>query len=459
MLNIIPFYTTHKYKNIFIWFYFILFYIPNFIDTIHIFLFSGEIDYLSVKAVFNTNIKETTEFFSNFLNLKLIIFILSEIIVSIILLVHSLKSKIYKKFPKLILLFYILGMVLANCIYYKYKPTLSRIIEFYINYYNEKLFNEKCFRERKGFSYGEIRSLISEKYPQTYVVVIGESATRVHMSLYGYSRKTNPYLNKIKENLYLFDKVSSAHCSTLAVLKEALTFDKFSNGDIISFLKQAGFKTFWLSIQVNSGRFDNEIAIIANQADYCLFITQRYFSSFNGYCFDELLFEPFKKALNDPAYKKVIFLHLLGSHSTYVNRYPKNFELFHDNSNIIRKTISEYDNSIVYTDYILYKFIDMLNKKNENSCLLYFSDHGEDVRDTQDCIFFHSDTLASPMMFSIPFIIWLSENYKKTNAKFISKWNLHKVYKTNTLIHSIMILFRLANKNIKVENSIFEESI
>ena len=105
LLNIIPFYTTHKYKNIFIWFYFILFYIPNFIDTIHIFLFSGEIDYLSVKAVFNTNIKETTEFFSNFLNLKLIIFILSEIIVSIILLVHSLKSKIYKKFPKLILLF------------------------------------------------------------------------------------------------------------------------------------------------------------------------------------------------------------------------------------------------------------------------------------------------------------------------------------------------------------------
>ena len=60
-------------------------------------------------------------------------------------------------------------------------------------------------------------------------------------------------------------------------------------------------------------------------------------------------------------------------------------------------------------------FIDELSKKKEISYLLYLSDHGEDVGDSKNSCFCHHDKKRTPSMMNIPFIIWLSPEYKKEN--------------------------------------------
>ena len=43
--------------------------------------------------------------------------------------------------------------------------------------------------------------------PSTHIVVIGESTSRLHMSLYGYERQTNPKLESMKKELKIFNNV------------------------------------------------------------------------------------------------------------------------------------------------------------------------------------------------------------------------------------------------------------
>ena len=53
--------------------------------------------------------------------------------------------------------------------------------------------------------------------PQNIVLVIGESFTKYHSSLYGYELKTNPCLEKLKQDslLFVYDNVESAELGTI----------------------------------------------------------------------------------------------------------------------------------------------------------------------------------------------------------------------------------------------------
>jgi len=457
-VSLLPFFIYHRYKKVWIWLYFGIFYIPNIIDVIHIYMFGGSIDTLAIKAVLDTNFQEVTEFVANFSDFHYLVLIFSITAIAYLLVQKIIRSKISAKINHLWIILFFLGFGASCFIHDKYKPTLVRIILACKSYYQEQKFIIFCKQQRTSLSYGPITSHIPKNIPQTYVIIIGESANKEHLSLYGYHRKTTPLCDKIKNELYIFDNVQSAHCQTLEVLKEALSLDEFSHGDVISFFKKAGFKTFWLSSQFNGGHFDNLIAVIAQQADLCKFIAQKDTTITGGQYLDELLIPHFENALKDPALKKVIFLHLLGSHSNYHNRYPNRFQYFNDYSSKTKRLVSEYDNSIAYTDFIIYECIKLLKTQNTCSFLLYFSDHGEDVRDAPDCVFFHSDALSMPSMFSIPFFVWISNQYHKLNEKFVNLWNTHQYYKTDNLTHSILLLSRLKNQNINKNKSLFKAS-
>lgn len=461
LINIIPFISFPKFKKFWTWFYFSLFYIPTLVEICHIFLFVGDIGILALKAVFETNISEAEEFIKSILNWKFcsFLFVVCSIFVSSLIWTLRSDSEKFKmkSWYKFLMILFVIGLVASCFVHDKYKPVAARIIKAFSYYLDEKDFIIECINSRKNFSYGNILDTLKTNERKTYVVVIGESANRDHLSLYGYKRNTTPLLNQIKNELIVFNNVVSAHCQTLEVLKESLTFGNFSNGDVISFFKAAGFKTFWISNQFNGGRWDNIIAIVGQSADVSKFINQSDTQSTNGHCFDELLLEPFQNALNDSAPKKIIFVHLLGSHSIYKNRYPDNFEIFKDHSTKNLQIISEYDNSIAYTDWILFELIQKLRKQNVLSFLLYVSDHGEDVRDIPGCTFFHSPDVATPPMFEIPFIVWLSPKYLSLNSQFVKNWNVNKFYKTDKLIHSIIQLSRLKNDKLKEKESIFED--
>ncbi len=449
------FFANRNYKKIITWSYFALFYLPTIIDVLHIFVFGGQINIFSIKAILDTNPKEAAEFIVHFSNVKSLLFLTSIIGISWFLIKKVIKYRKKHQLSKLWNFAFFVGFAISCFTFSTYKPTFLRIVLSCASYYQELDFIRQCKEKRPSLNYGKISSFLEKDVPQTYVIIIGESATRDHLSLYGYSRKTTPLCDSIKNELHVFDNIQSAHCQTLLVLQEALVLDDFSKGDVISFFKQAGFKTFWLSTQFNGGHFDNLIAIIAQQADVCKFITSKDATETNGKCFDELLIPHFQNALNDTCEKKVIFLHLIGSHAMYENRYPKSFKYFSDNSCRIKQTIAEYDNSIAYTDSIIYKCIQLLKKQQVCSYLLYLSDHGEDVRDADDCCFCHTETSKTPMMSAIPFFVWTSEKYKSLNKDFIESWDLHRHYKTNNLTHSILDLSRFKNENIDKNKSAF----
>lgn len=451
-VQIIPFILFPKLIRWWSIIYFLMFYMPTFIDLGHIYLFTNELDWLSMDTIVNSNFPEIKEFFMYFLNVKFAFFIIFLLSISILLLIKTINVKIKIRITYRMLLFCIFSFITTAAFMNDSSKRYPVVKKFAVAYYSH--IKEKAFIAQK-INFGPIENLTKNHKNCTYVIVIGESATREHLSLYGYEKQTNPQLEKIKNDLYIFDNVTSATCHTSAVLKELLTFDGLQNGDIVSFFKAAGFKTFWLSNQLSNDEYGDIVTIIGNQADVSYFISNRDTKFTGGEIFDGLLLPHFNGALNDKSPKKVIFIHLYGSHIAYKNRYPKEFAIFKDYRSDAKQCICEYDNSILYTDYLLREFISLLKQKNEHSYLLYFSDHGEDVSEDPNCIFCHSAAFAKPAMFTIPFLVWLSDKYKKENHAFIRNWNSHKAYTTNKLIHSMIRLSRLDNYKVDDNFSIF----
>jgi heptose-I-phosphate ethanolaminephosphotransferase len=266
-------------------------------------------------------------------------------------------------------------------------------------------------------------SVVKESFskPQTYVVVIGESATRGHHSIYGYQRETNPELEKLKNELIIFDKMKSSYAVTYLALAETLTNSSRQRPipftetvDVVGLSKLAGFDTWWLSTQPKN---EGTTLSASSFADH-----RRYKSGL-----DEVLLPEFDKALASEQKDKVIFVHIRGSHLSYHKRYPENFNHFTKRKNIRIYTrdptqqqidvVNAYDNSIRYTDWFLKQLIEKLKGLDGINALVYFSDHGEEVYDYEDFVG-HELKRTTPVMFEVPFFIWTNQEYqhKKTNA-------------------------------------------
>jgi heptose-I-phosphate ethanolaminephosphotransferase len=196
--------------------------------------------------------------------------------------------------------------------------------------------------------------------------------------------------------------------------------------------------------------------MIGSLADVKKFINKSHYRTKLSSNYDEELLEYLQEALQDKSEKKIIFLHLMGSHLPYSKRYPSNFDVFKGNEKNDKSAgVAQYHNSVLYTDYVLKGVIDLVRAFDGNSFVLYFSDHGEDVTEERDSPHSHVESLSTPAMFDIPFIIWCSHRYKAINKKFIDKWNVNKFYKTSNLIHSIVEIARLTSDEFDKKKSVF----
>jgi KDO II ethanolaminephosphotransferase len=113
-----------------------------------------------------------------------------------------------------------------------------------------------------------------------------------------------------------------------------------------------------------------------------------------------------------------ILLHTLGSHYHYSQRYPKEFEKFTPTcedkfkSCTTEELSNGYDNSILYTDYVLNEIIQI--SKNKMSIVIYVSDHGESLG--ENGIFLHGGEIsnAPKEQTEVPFFIYLSPSFADT---------------------------------------------
>ncbi|MFA7073806.1 MAG: phosphoethanolamine transferase, partial [Endomicrobiaceae bacterium] len=338
------------------------------------------------------------------------------------------------------------------------------LLKEYRSFNEEKNIFKKIRDERIIQKFQNIQPIfLDNKKSETYVIVIGESVDRKHLGIYNYYRQTTPFLSKTN-NIYTFDNIVSPNAQTLDSLTKALTFyDDInffqSKRSIINFFNDAGFKTFWISNQNFSGWGKAcLISLMAQDALKYVFINRFSWESLKA-PYDEKLLPYFKKAINDPYKKKIIFIHLMGSHDPYADRYPEKFNVFKKNNNWRAQTVSEYDNSILYTDYVLKQIIGLLSERKEFSYMLYFSDHGEDVYEDQKSTFAHADFIGTRHMYEIPFILWLSDSYKKNRpgmVKDIEKFK-NRPYNIQHLTNTITELSNLGSPDIDKTKSLFYE--
>lgn len=284
--------------------------------------------------------------------------------------------------------------------------------------------------------------------PKTLVLVIGESTNRQHMSLYGYPRQTIPKLDALKSQLNVFNNVIGPRPYTIEVLQQVLTFADQENPDLylstpslMNIMKQAGYKTFWITNQQTMTKRNTMLTNFSQQADEQFYLNNS--RDQNSRAYDENVLEPFQKVLADPAEKKLIIVHLLGTHMKYEYRYPQEFARFNDRSGIADwatadqvPVINNYDNAVLYNDQVVANLIERFSTTNPNGLLVYFSDHGEDVFDSPGHnILGRNEGRPTVPMYAVPFFTWESESWKSSHPHDYSKF-VDRPWQTSHFIHT-----------------------
>lgn len=257
----------------------------------------------------------------------------------------------------------------------------------------------------------------SEK--EIYVLVIGETARAENFGFYGYKRNTTPLLGSMSDLIVFHDALSQSnttHKSVPMLLSavSATDFDSiYHQKGIITAFNEAGFSSAFFSNQRHNHSF---IDFFGEEAHNHIFIKDDLNENANVY--DDALLKLLKQHLdNDSSYHKFIVLHTYGSHFNYAERYPSSKSRYKPDKTDAAKPenrdilINAYDNTIRFTDDFLYRLIKMVNSYDASSCVLYTSDHGEDIFDDERNQFLHASPLPTMHQVKVPFMVWTSSQY------------------------------------------------
>lgn len=339
-----------------------------------------------------------------------------------------------------------------------------------VDFYNERSYLSTLSDKSREFLF-HARQTPGNDFQQTIVVVIGESARYDRWSLNGYQRETNPYLNQEINLINFSDMITAVAATRLSVpiittRKPAAQSLKagFSEKSFLSAYKEAGFKTFWLSNQMSFGQFDTPTSVIAKEADVTQFLNLGGFTNKSSY--DQILLTPLQNALNDSAPNKLIVLHTLGNHWNYSHRYPQTYDQWKPSlfgvanpayTDLKNKEAinNSYDNSILYTDWILARMIQQLKVLPHMSALWYVSDHGQTLYDGSCNLAFHGHN--TQFEFHIPAFVWYSDQYAKQHPDKIQTLKAHQNAKLSTenIFHSVLDMVDIRYPDEKLNRSVF----
>ncbi len=287
-----------------------------------------------------------------------------------------------------------------------------------------------------------------------FVFVAGETARAANYSLNGYEiNDTNPY-SKANEMLS-FSKFSSCGTSTaisLPCMFSNLNRDNFSvnaasnMSNVLDVLKTAGVKVRW----------------IGNNSGSCKGICTRLddIKDFGGDSYDGVMLQEIKSQIQNAKDSSLIVVHLQGSHGpTYFKRYPKEFAKFSptcDTATLKNCTYQEivntYDNTILYTDYIINQIVDMLEQSDMQTGLFYVSDHGESLG--ENGVYLHGAPyfLAPDFQTKVPAMLWLEDKNQLENLKNIKD----NSFSHDNIFHTILGFFDIQtsiyDKNLDIIN-------
>jgi lipid A ethanolaminephosphotransferase len=282
--------------------------------------------------------------------------------------------------------------------------------------------------------------------------VIGESARKANFQLYGYKRANNPLLSK-QQGLKVFQAQS---CATFTTAGVKAILEPKNSGDLYEPLPNYAFRTgadvVWRTI--NWG----EPPIHIDEYESDIVLSKKYPNVDKRY--DELLFTGLRERIESSKKNKVlIVIHTSTSHGpNYASKYPKKFEVYkpvahnvEEGEKNVAKLVNAYDNTILYTDYLLSNMIDTLRSlKDWKSSMIFISDHGESLGENN--MFMHGMPmkLAPKVQYEIPFLVWTSDGFREYKS------NLPEVLEQHYIFHSVLNLLSIQSPAYDKDYDIFK---
>lgn len=430
----------------------VLFFMINSVAVYFVNTYSVIVDESMIGNVFNTNYEESSSYFS----FKLILYI---IVLGVLPSVYIIKAKIINVTLKKgltissVALLLTIVLVIANASNLLWIDKNSKQLGGLAMPWSYTVNTSLFYIHKNKKNEKEIllpNATIKDNQKSVVVLVIGESARRQNFSLYGYDKNTNPLLSKTP-NVFHFDATS---CATYTTAGVKCILEHTNSDDLYEILPNYLYRnnvevvwrtSNWGEPPVHIKNYQNRDVLRKNCKG-------------EGCDYDEILLTGLKEQILASKKNKIlIVLHTSTSHGpTYSKKYPPRFETFKPVCNSVElgkcsqtELINAYDNTIVYTDYILSNVIEDLKQLKEfKSTMIFVSDHGESLGEKN--LYMHGVPMsfAPKEQYEIPFIVWVSDNSKQLKA--------NKTLTQNHVFHSVLNFLNIESPVYNEELNIFK---
>jgi heptose-I-phosphate ethanolaminephosphotransferase len=435
-------------------------------------------------VIFSTNTGEASEYLSQFTDIINVAVAILYVVAGIVL-IATMKSIRRTSFRPLInkIFFPLASIAVAMIMIFTYLVPAIPAFSLYHSFIRFVSCNNKMAKMlllKKDVQ--EMQCFLRNDIPHTFVVVIGESTSAYHQSIYGYERPTTPYQDTLlnRGELLVYNNVLSPHTNTRDALEKVLSFanhdkpkEMFKLPNIVDMVNAANYTTYWINNQELISIWQSPVCYISSQS-------AKYLIDLKNWN-DSPVAEAFRKVLADSAFNKVIFIHLAGNHFVYSKRYIKEFEKFNYGvddcgerrsprrgaasvvsasstgkkhlTSEMKRTIDEYDNSILYGDYVLHQIIEATRNIGQSAFVVFFSDHGEEIYENGTFLGHNSGFYPTKYQARVPFVLWRSQKYINEVPEIVV--DTACPYNNEDFIHSLGTLMRLHYHALDSTRSIF----
>ena len=410
--------------------------------------------------------QEVREFISRFYTWKLAVWTAVTVAVFAAVLWSVWISKLKRQWPLYALCGILIAPQLINTIrftikgdyvdIYKNNPLFSLIADF--TKFNARM-AKLAAMERDPQPPPNIRYLGADDHLLA-VVVIGESATRFHHSVYGYPRPTNPELGA--KEIYPFTDVISGYAHTVQAMCYMLsTADVEHQEDfryaMFDVFKGAGFDIRLYSNQARWDKYSSPTTMLTAHADTRYYQQEHFANSF-----DDQLVKEFER--QPPKYDRptLAVFHLIGSHTGFEKRTPEDRKVFSAADRPVSpykiddwNDVDEYDNSIRFTDHMLGELVRIVDRHPGPAFLLYCSDHGEFPESAQSRP--RSGASKDPEYYEIPFVFYANAAYREKYPEVMAaiRRNLDQPFVTDHFMYPVFTAARITFDGFPHRNDLF----
>lgn len=312
---------------------------------------------------------------------------------------------------------------------------------------------------------------IGEK-KELVVLIVGETQRSMNYELNGYNRPTNSYTKK--QDVISFRNTTSCGTATAVsvpcmfsnLTKDHYNRDTSYNQDgLLEVAKRSGVYVLWLDNDSGCKDTCEHVDTIDLRLKYQHDTEQ----CVGDGCHDSIFLSELPEQLDKlPDSTSLIVIHLMGSHGpTYFNRYPADHTVFKPDcrrSDIQNCTheqlINTYDNTILYSDYVLSGIIDILKKYSDrrNPALIFMSDHGESLGEKGLYLHGMPYAVAPAEQTHIPFITWMTDDFAKDRGldlACVRKELVDRPYSHDNMFHTVLGLLAVGADVYKPEMDVF----